>query len=196
LKLPEPSITDRRMSRVTLGRSMAKVTVVVALAASGCAARSVTPHDATALAAPGAAGPGVAESQPDAPALGPTGDNGGSRPERDPHRTRRLVGWISLTIGVESAVIAVATSIMIEHAKGTRDGDCNAQKICGTDGFNAVGTINTLTPWNTASWFVAAAGLGAGAVLLIISPRESEQRTAITVSPTPGGLGFGLRSTF
>jgi hypothetical protein len=185
------------MSRVALGRSITQVTAVMALAASGCAARSVVPHDATALAAPGR---GVAESQPEAPAsvpsAGPTGDNGGSRPERDPHRTRRTLGWISLTIGVEAAVVAVATSIMIEHAKSARDGDCDAQKVCGTDGFNAVGTINTLAPWNTASWFVAAAGLGAGAVLLIISPRESEQRTAITVSPTPAGLGLGLRSTF
>jgi hypothetical protein len=184
------------MSRVALGRSMA-VTAAVALAASGCAARSVAPHDATALAA---LAPGVAESQPDAPAPAPSagtaGDNGESRTQRDPHRTRRTLGWISLTIGAEAAVIAVATSIMIEHSKGTRDGDCDAQKVCGTDGFNAVGTINTLAPWNTASWFVAAAGLGAGAVLLIISPHESEQRTALTLSPTAAGLGLGLRSTF
>jgi hypothetical protein len=189
------------MSRVAVGRTLTQLTAVIALAASGCAARSVAPHDATALAEPGPGpGPGVAESQPEAPApvpsAGPTGDNGGSKPERDPHRGRRTLGWISLTIGAESAVIAVATSIMIEHSKGTRDGDCNAQKVCGSDGFNAAGTIDLLTPWNTAAWFVAAAGLGAGAVLLIISPRESEQRTALTVSPTPGGLGLGMRSTF
>lgn len=120
----------------------------------------------------------------------------GSDPGRDPHRMRRVLGWVSLSIGVEAAVVAVATSLFIEHQKSVRDDGCNAQKVCNPQGFAAVNTISTIVPWNTASWFVAAAGLGAGAVLLIISPSESEHKTAIILSPGPSGLGLGLRSTF
>jgi hypothetical protein len=168
-------------------------------------ARLDAPADRSAQTAPargvtepqadGAASPGQAE-QPAAPSAAPNADNGGIHPPRDPHRARRALGWIALSVGAEAAVIAVATSIMIEHQKGERDSGCDAQKVCDTNGFNAVGTIDSLVPWNTASWFVAAAGLAAGTVLLIISPHESEQTAAITVSPTAAGLAAGFRSTF
>jgi len=109
---------------------------------------------------------------------------------------RRVLGWVSLSIGAEAAVVAIATSILIEHQKSVRDDGCNAQKVCNPQGIAAVNTITTIVPWNTATWFIAAAGLGAGAVLLIISPSESDHKTAVTLSPDPSGLGLGLRSTF
>jgi hypothetical protein len=107
-----------------------------------------------------------------------------------------VFGWASLAIGAEAAIIAVVTSGMLEHQKSIRDDGCNAQKVCTTEGFDAVGTIHTLIPVNTTSWFVAVAGLGAGAVLLFTSRPESEPHTAVTLSPTPSGVGLGVRSTF
>jgi hypothetical protein len=103
---------------------------------------------------------------------------------------------VSLTIGAEAAVIAVATSLLIEHQKSIRDDNCNAQKVCNTAGFDAVGTIDTIVPWNTGSWFVAGVGLGAAAILLVISQPKSEPQTAITLSPGSSGLGLGVRSSF
>ncbi len=120
----------------------------------------------------------------------------GSNIRRDPHRTRRVVGWVSLTIGAEAAVVALVTSLLIEHQKSVRDDNCNAQKVCNPDGFGAVGTISTIIPWNTATWIVAAGGLGAGAILLLVSQPESEKQVAVTVSPVSSGLALGLRSTF
>src|ERR1700722_2414005 len=185
---------------------------IVALAAAialttACSRSAVSPRDATAarVRTDGVAEAQPAEAQPvDTTAPAPstaaaarteTGTEG-SDPGRDPHRMRRVLGWVTLTIGAEAAVIAVATSILIEHQKSIRDDDCNAQKVCGAPGFAAVGTIQTLVPWNTATWFVAAAGLGAGTVLLVTSPKESERTTAVTLSPGPSGLGLGVRSTF
>ena len=98
----------------------------------------------------------------------------GSQPGRDPHRMRRVLGWVTLSIGIEAAILAAATSALIEHQKGIRDDGCNAQKVCDAGGFAAVGTIDTLVPWNTASWFVAAAGLSAGTALLLTSQPESD----------------------
>lgn len=147
-----------------------------------------------------AARQGVAESQPTqttAPSPnGATNATDGSDSGRDPHRMRRMIGWISLAIGAEAATIAVATSILIEHQKSIRDEGCNAQKVCKPDAFAAVGTIDTITPWNTGSWFVAAAGLGAGIVLLIASPPKHERQTTVSLSPISSGIDLTVRSTF
>jgi hypothetical protein len=202
------------------GRKIVALSAAIALAA-GCSRPAMSARDAA-----GAGAPGVAESQPsDAPAPAATGTAAapapppaagtaeasapppaagtpeasageGSNVRPDPHRTRRVVGWVSLTIGAEAAVVALVTSLLIEHQKGLRDDNCNAQKVCNTTGFGAVSTIDTIVPWNTTTWFVAAAGLGLGTVLLLVSKPESEKQTAITVSPVSSGLGLGLRSTF
>jgi hypothetical protein len=107
-----------------------------------------------------------------------------------------MIGWISLAIGAEAATIAVATSILIEHQKSIRDEGCNAQKVCSGDGFAAVGTIDTITPWNTGSWFVAAAGLAAGIALVISSPPHHERQTTVSLSPASSGIDLSVRSTF
>lgn len=187
-----------------LGRKIVGLAAAVALA-SACA-RPGPVRDASALHA----SEGAAESQPadtiapasppaPAPATPPAAQGestDGSNPKRDPHFMRRVLGWVSLSIGAEAAIIAVVTTGMIEHQKSIRDDNCNTQKVCNTDGFNAANTISTIVPWNTATWFVAAAGLGVGTVLVLISPPGSEKSTAITVSPASSGMQLGLRSTF
>ncbi len=181
---------------------MAGLAAAIALAAAGCNGSSAPPRDASSTRVQT---DGVTESQPAGtappPAATPEGAAGndssdGSNPGRDPHRMRRVLGWVSLSIGIEAVAVAVVTSALIEHQKGVRDDNCNAQKVCNAEGFAAVSTIDSIVPWNTASWFVAAAGLGAGAALVITSPRESTPRTAITLSPNSSGLGLGVRSTF
>jgi hypothetical protein len=190
------------------GRKIVGLVAAIALAA-GCSRPVLPARDATTAPAPGVAEPQAADA-PAAPATSAADASAppyqagtpeasaaeGTNTRRDPHRTRRVVGWISLTIGAEAAVIATVTSILIEHQKSLRDDNCNAQKVCNAEGFGAVGTISTLIPWNTTTWFVAAAGLGLGTVLLLVSQPDSEKQTAVTVSPMSSGLGLGLRSTF
>ena len=186
-----------------LGRRIACLSTAVALT-TACGRSAAPPRDPSTFAA------GAAESQaPDAAGTAsvppPAADGShappppatdGSRPGHDPHRMRRVLGWVSLSVGVEAAVVAVVTSVMIEHQKGIRDDGCNAAKECTAKGFGATNTIDTLTPWNTASWFIAAAGLGAGTVLLLVSQPESERKTAVTLAPASSGLTLGVRSTF
>ena len=172
--------------------------VAALVVAAGCSRPAIPVQDASDVRAPPE---GVAQPQPvGAPAPSPNGGSRdgteGSNPGRDPHRMRRVLGWVSLAIGAEAAGIAVATSLLIAHQKSIRDQGCNAQKVCTSDGFGAVDTINTIVPWNTGSWFVAAAGLGAGIVLLLASPPHSERQTAVTVSPNSSGIDLGVRSTF
>ena len=182
------------MGGSALGRRIACLLTAVALT-TACSRSAVPPR------VPGALAEGAPESQPAdgtaaASAPPPPSSTDGSRPGHDPHRTRRVLGWVSLSIGIEAAVIAVATSLMIEHQKGIRDDGCNAQKQCSAQGLAATNTLDTLTPLNTTTWFVAAAGLGAGTVLLLISQPEKERKTAVTLAPAPSGLTLGVRSTF
>jgi hypothetical protein len=183
------------MGADALGQKIVALSATIALAA-GCSRPPETARDASGVRA---SADGSAEAQaidPPATATPVTAGTDGSEGGRDPHRMRRVLGWVSLSIGAEAAVVAVATSLLIEHPKSVRDRDCNAQKVCGADGFDAVGTIDTIVPWNTASWFIAAAGLGAGTVLLILSPSPNERSTAVTLSPLPSGVGLGVRSAF
>jgi hypothetical protein len=181
---------------------MAGLAAAIVLAVTGCNGASAPPRDASSARV---LADGVAESQPAdtappaAATAGETADDSsayGSNPRRDPHVMRRVLGWISLSIGVEAAALAGVTSGLIVHQKGVRDDNCNAQKVCNAAGFAAVNTIDSIVPWNTATWVVAAAGLGVGAALVIVSPPESTRRTAITLSPNSAGLDLGVRSTF
>ena len=92
-------------------------------------------------------------------------------------------------------LVAFGTSGLILYQKGVRDDNCDAQKVCTARGFAASQTIQTLVPWNTGSWIVAAVGVGAGVGLWFAS-RDDRKQTAISVSPAPGGVAIGVRSTF
>jgi hypothetical protein len=186
------------MGADAFGWRVVGLSAAIALA-TGCSRPAVPVNDARAMHA---LAEGIAEPQPTGATTPPPNEareadaTDGSDPGRDPHRMRRVLGWVSLTIGAEAAVIAVATSLLIEHQKSLRDDNCNAQKVCNSEGIGAVGTIDTIVPWNTGSWFVAGVGLGAGAILLVVSQPKSQAQTAITLSPGSSGLGLGVRSSF
>jgi hypothetical protein len=116
--------------------------------------------------------------------------------ERRSNYMARTFGWVSLAIGAEATVVAVATSIMMMHEKSVRDSACDAQKVCTPDGGEANDTIGRLAGWNVGAWAVAAAGLGIGAYLLLTNPSEGSRATAVTVAPNGSGLSLGVRSTF
>jgi hypothetical protein len=130
------------------------------------------------------------QSSPAPGEQGTDGARGATEPEPPRHaRPLRTVGWISLAIGAEAAVVASATSIMLLHEKSVRDSECSAQKVCSQRGFEANGTIASLVAWNTASWAVMAAGLGAGAVLLLTGRPAARVQATVSVSPDAAGVG-------
>jgi hypothetical protein len=119
-------------------------------------------------------------------------------PLHAPHagHTARTVGWISIAIGAEAAVVAVVTSAMALHEKGVRDDNCDAAKVCNRTGFDANATLGTLFDWNTVSWIVAVAGLGVGTVLVLTNRPVKNDQVAVTLGPTPGGAAVGLTGRF
>ena len=117
--------------------------------ATGCASRALPAQDSHAWQSAG-----VVESQasdPEAPgsARSDTADRYASDRARDPRRLRRTVGWISLAIGAEAAVVAVATSVMLLHQKSVVDSACDAKNRCSPSGLDATASIHETVPWNT-----------------------------------------------
>jgi hypothetical protein len=165
------------------------------LVAAGCAARTASPAQATP--APRLV---LAQAVPAEPAAAPTpaAPPPSSEPpaERHSNRTLRSVGWISLAIGAGAAVVAVGTSLLILHEKGVRSDNCDANKVCVLDGSDANNSIGSNVGWNTASWIVAAVGVGAGAFLLLTNPKEPSRSAAVGVSPAGSGLGLSFRGAF
>jgi hypothetical protein len=83
------------------------------------------------------------------------------------------------------------------HEKNVRDGHCDAQKVCSTDGANANASLSQLGWWNAAAWVVAAAGLGVGGYLLWSHPTEGRaSTTGLAVGPVGTGMGLELGSGF
>jgi hypothetical protein len=152
-------------------------------------APATPPAPATASAPAATVAPATPEAtQPHPPARTSDGPAG-------THRDLRTLAWASVAIGSVAGLVAFGTSGLILYQKGVRDDNCDAQKVCTARGFAATQTIQTLVPWNTGSWIAAAVGVGAGVGLWFAS-RDDRKQTAISLSPAPGGLAIGLRSTF
>ncbi|MCL2447662.1 MAG: hypothetical protein FWD17_01810 [Polyangiaceae bacterium] len=107
----------------------------------------------------------------------------------------RTLAWVGFAFGGAAATVAAGTSGMLLYQKGVRDDNCDAHKVCSARGLAAVDTIHTIIPWNTASWIVTVAGLGAG-VALFFASRDGAQTTAIALSPANAGATIGIRSSF
>jgi len=121
----------------------------------------------------------------------------------------RTIGWVALAIGAEATAVAIGTSVLMLHAKGSRNDGCDAQKRCNDSGYDSNDQLKSLGPWNAGAWIVGAAGLGIGTwIILATSPSKAsseksekpsdknEARAAVSVSPSASGLGLQLRSTF
>jgi hypothetical protein len=169
-------------------RNPAGAAAFLALAAlTACAERAPTARPATAAAAPpphvliASVTPGDAAPPP---------------AEGRSNRTARTVGWVGVAIGADAALVAVATSFMMLHYKSARDAGCDASKVCSGDGFNANKSLDALTWWNVGAFGVAAAGLGAGAILLLTNPREREPGAAMVVAPNGSGASLAVRGAF
>jgi hypothetical protein len=169
----------------------------------------VTEEQGAAPAAPGSAAPASSAvpapltSEAEAPpastppsANPPPGTTESDRGKRDPHVMRRFGGWIVLSVGTAAAVVAGVSSIMIQHQKAVRDDNCSAQKLCNQTGKGAADTIDSMVPWNTATWITAIAGVAVGVTLVVISPPGKSNETSLTVDPTAGGAGLNLRGAF
>ncbi len=183
----------------------------VAFSSAACAPPALPPQApsqpaAAAISSPARPAPAhlvLAEAAPEPPpdtamAPLPPPDEPEKKAQSESHGSEalpRALGWFAISIGAGAGLVAIGTSIMMLHQHDLRNNDCNAAKVCSTDGYNANGQLQALSPWNLGSYIVAAAGLGVGTILVLTNP-TNKQKTALEVSPNGSGAGLLLRSTF
>jgi hypothetical protein len=92
------------------------------------------------------------------------------------------MGWITLSIGIEAGVVALATSAMLLYDKGVRSDNCDSNKVCTPTGSAANDRIGALTGWNVGAFALAAAGIVGGVLILNANPPD-QPRTTVSVSP-------------
>jgi hypothetical protein len=163
-------------------------------------ARAASPASATEVAHPLLADAAPAPATEPAPQAQPAPQAEPTAQTETAHRRSggpgRTLGWVSIAVGGEAAVLAIVTSFMMLHDKDVRDAGCNAAKVCTPDAYSANGALDSLGPWNAAAYAVAAVGLGAGVILLATSSRDRERSTSLVVAPNGSGAGLGLRGAF
>jgi hypothetical protein len=178
------------------------VAASTACGASAPGARGALDPSATQVAHPllAEATPAPAAAPAAEPAKGPAAAPAPAQEEAPEHRrsrhTARTLGWVSLSIGAEAAVVAIVTSFMMLHDKDVRDAGCNANKLCTPDALSANVALDNLAWWNVSAYAVAAVGLGAGIVLLATNPPNRERSTSLVVAPNGSGAGLSLRGAF
>jgi hypothetical protein len=178
---------------------VAALGVTLAVAGSGCAGSpahptasfsgDARPHPILAEAVP------AGSESPAAPASRAPRAREESMDDRVARQNSRALGWVLLSVGAESAVVATITSFMMLHQNSVRSADC-VDKVCSTDGLSANTTLHNLEWWNAGAWVVAVAGLGAGAFVLWTNPSDKALQAEVGVAPTGSGPGVLLRGAF
>jgi hypothetical protein len=196
-----PGRFDAVAAALALGVSLAPATA----SAQGASAADPPPSPVagssgltTTATSPTGAAPPPAEPAATAAPPARTSEPAAATPAPTPHasNTLRTIGWVSIAVGAEAAIIAVVTSFMALHEKGVRDDNCNARKECTQVGLDANATLGTLFGWNTTSWIVAIAGLGVGTALVVTNRPIKNDQIALTVAPAAGGAALSLTGHF
>jgi hypothetical protein len=117
---------------------------------------------------------------------------------------RRTVGWALIGVGAAGITTGVVTGLMLDAKRDDVDANC-APEGCNSIGLDAAADGKTLLLVNAVGWGVGIAGLGAGAYLVLSSPRAAHATVETAVAPkspslgvsvSPSGLGFAYRGRF
>jgi hypothetical protein len=109
-------------------------------------------------------------------------------------QTARTIGWISLGIGAEASIVALATSVVILNDLSARSNGCNAEKVCTVGGFGANAQLGSLSGWNAGAWALAIAGVGVGTYLVLTNPPH--RRVQVGVGTTGTSVALSLQGSF
>jgi hypothetical protein len=104
---------------------------------------------------------------------------------------QRTVGWALIGVGAAGVVTGVVTGLMLDAKRDDVEANC-APEGCNPIGLDAAADGKTLLVVNAVGWGVGVAGLGAGAYLVLSSPRASHATVETAVAPRPPNLGVSV----
>jgi hypothetical protein len=125
-------------------------------------------------------------------------------PDRRPASSassQRTVGWALIGVGAAGVITGVVTGLVLDGKRDEVDANCSADG-CNQAGLDAASDGKTLLVVNAVGWGAGIAGLGAGAYLVLSSPRTMADAALAPRAPSLGftasqrGFGFAYRSQF
>lgn len=108
---------------------------------------------------------------------------------------KRIAGFVFGGVGLVGIAAAITTGVIILTDKSTADRLCTPACVDQT-GRDAVSAGKTLLPINAVAWGVGIAGVGVGAVLLVLSAHKKPATTGIAPLLGPGTGGLEMHATF
>jgi hypothetical protein len=107
----------------------------------------------------------------------------------------RTLGFVLGGVGAAGLIFGTVTGIMTISKKNEGDENCNDDlKLCNQRGFDANESARTLGVMSTVGFVVGAAGLGAGAYLLLTS--DSDEQVALGTRLNAGSASLVVDGRF
>lgn len=110
--------------------------------------------------------------------------------------TSNALGYVLLGVGAAGVAAGGVMWAVLNKKQDIVDNHCDAQKRCSQDGIDAANAGEKLTPFYTGAWLVGAAGLGAGAYVLLTDRGTADEGTMVGVTVLPGGGAVGATGRF
>jgi hypothetical protein len=110
-------------------------------------------------------------------------------------RGRPAIGWVLGGVGVAGLVVAGVTGGMLVAKHGAIDDAC-PKKLCSPEGRRLIDSTGPLEVANAAGWIAGAAGIGAGALVLLLGGRREKPRASVVPAPIAGGGAVVVTGSF
>jgi hypothetical protein len=121
----------------------------------------------------------------------PVGSGEGPPP---PKHSSRTAGWVVGGLGVAGLGVGAVAGILTLGKKGTVDDNCNANKLCNAEGYDAAQSGKTLGMVTTAGLIAGTIGVGVGAYLLL--SRDTSSGAAVTAGFSADGPALAFRRSW
>ena len=111
-----------------------------------------------------------------------------SKSAGDPGQLQRTVSYVSLGVGVVGLAVGSVFGLRAISLNADSDRECRTEKFCTEDGVSLRNRARTAATVSTVTFVVGGAFAAAGVTLWATAPSKEAPRTALSLSPTPGGL--------
>jgi hypothetical protein len=110
-------------------------------------------------------------------------------------RGRPVIGWVLGGIGVAGLVTAGVTGGILVAKHGAIDREC-PNKLCSPEGRRLIDSTAPFNIVNAVGWGVGAAGVGAGALVLLLGGGSAKPRASLVPTPIAGGGALVATGSF